>query len=72
MTKFETIGVNYQYAADSKEEAKRAFAYSCKACCNKGMRLDCDRCAIAHTHAMVVAYFSDKETQYKINEEVPK
>lgn len=75
MTKFETIGVNYQYAADSKEEAKRAFAYSCKACCNKGMRLDCDRCAIAHTHAMVVAYFADKEAksaQHKINEEVPK
>lgn len=72
MTKFETIGVNYQYAAGSKEEAKRAFAYSCKACCNKGMRLDCDRCAIAHTYAMVVAYFSDKETQHKITEEVPK
>lgn len=65
MTKFETIGVNYQYAADSKEEAKRAFAYSCKVCCNKGMRLDCDRCAIAHTHAMVVAYFSDKENTAK-------
>lgn len=72
MTKFETIGVNYQYAADSKEEAKRAFAYSCKVCCNKGMRLDCDRCAIAHTHTMVVAYFSDKETQRKITEEVSK
>lgn len=74
MTKFETIGVNYQYAANSKEEANKAFAHSCNCCCNKGMRIDCMTCAIAHTHYMVSAYFDDKEArelkalQHKINE----
>ena len=71
MTKFETIGVNYQYAANSKEEANKAFEHSCNCCCNKGMRIDCMNCAIVHTHYMVIAYFEDKEmreTQYKIGE----
>ena len=72
MTKFETIGVNYQYAASSKEEAAKAYAYSCNCCCTKGMRLDCMTCAIAHTHFMVNAYFEDREMrvkQHKINVE---
>lgn len=28
---------------------------------NKGMRIDCDHCAIACTHAMIVAIFDSKE-----------
>ena len=60
MTKFEQIGVNYQYDATSKEAANKAFQRSCECCCNKGMHIDCDHCAIAHTHALVVAYFDDK------------
>ena len=61
MNKFEQVGVNYQYSAATKKEAQRAFAHSCNCCCNKGMRLDCDNCAISHVHSMVVAYFDDKE-----------
>lgn len=57
MTKFEQTGINLQYKAETKKEAQRAFAYSCDCCCNKGMRLDCDTCAISHTHSMVVAFF---------------
>lgn len=60
MTKFERIGVNFQYDASNKEEANKSFMYSCNCCCQKGMRIDCDRCAIAHTHSLVVAYFEDK------------
>lgn len=30
MTKFEQVGVNYQYTANSKEEAGRCFRYSCR------------------------------------------
>lgn len=59
MTKFEQVGVNYQYDAKSIEQANKSFAYSCNCCCNKGMRLDCDRCAIAATHNLVVACFND-------------
>ena len=60
MIKFERIGVNLQYDADSLKEANKLFNYSCECCCTKGIRLDCDRCAIAHAHTMVAAYFSDK------------
>ena len=61
MTKFEQVGVNFQYDATSIEQANRSFAYSCNCCCHKGMRIDCDRCAIAHTHNLVVACLADKE-----------
>lgn len=60
MTKFERIGINYQYEANNIKEANKAFQHSCDCCCNKGMRLDCDRCAIAFTHSLVVAYFNDR------------
>jgi hypothetical protein len=61
MTKFETIGVNYQYDATNKNEANKSFAHSCKCCCEKGMRIECDRCAIACVHALVIACFDDNE-----------
>lgn len=60
MTKFEQIGVNYQYETNNIKEANKAFQHSCDCCCNKGMHLDCDRCAIAFTHSLVVAYFNDR------------
>ena len=66
MTKFETIGVNRQYESESTREANRAFAHSCECCCNKGMHLDCDRCAIAYVHSMVIAYFDDKANRNEV------
>lgn len=60
MIKFEQVGINLQYAATTKEQAQRSFSYSCDCCCNKGVRLDCDKCAISHVHALVMAYF-DKD-----------
>lgn len=57
MTKFEQVGINYQYDAVTKEQAIRSFHYSC----NKGMHIDCDHCAISCTHAMIVAIFDSKE-----------
>ena len=61
MTKFEQVGINFQYDAPTKEAAIKSFKYSCTCCCSKGMRLDCDRWAISHTHAMIVAIFESKE-----------
>lgn len=61
MNKFERVGVNLQYAATNKQQAQRSFSYSCDCCCNMGMRLDCDKCAISHVHSMVVAYFDKDE-----------
>jgi hypothetical protein len=65
VTKFETIGVERQQDADSKAEARKFFRGSCYACCNKGIRIECDRCAIAHVHSEVVAIFDDIEQRRK-------
>ena len=61
MTKFEQIGVNYQYDAIDKADANRYFKYSCNCCCQRGMRIECDRCAIAVAHDLVVATFDAEE-----------
>lgn len=57
VTKFEQVGVELQYEASNKHEANRSFKYSCRVCCGRGMRIECDRCAIAVTHAITVAAF---------------
>lgn len=67
MTKFEMVGVGYQYDAASKAEANKSFQYSCACCCQKGMRIECDRCAIAHTHSLVIACFNDNEKNRNAN-----
>lgn len=59
MTKFEQVGVNYQYAAETKAEANKSFKHSCDCCCNKGIRIDCDHCAIEQAHSLVIAHFAD-------------
>ena len=61
MTTFETVGVNYQYEANSIYEANKAFQYSCTCCCSKGINTPCDRCAIAYTHDLICTYFDDKK-----------
>lgn len=57
MSKFEQVGVNYQYEATNTKEAQKFFEYSCKCCCTKGIHIECDRCAIAVVHNHVVAHF---------------
>lgn len=59
MTKFETIGVQAQLDAETKQEAMKQFRWSCNCCCYRGMKLDCDRCAIASTHRETIAIFDD-------------
>lgn len=63
MTKFEQIGVNYQHAAQTKEEAMRNFKYSCNCCCHRGMHIECDRCAIEYVHNLVIASFERRDDQ---------
>lgn len=61
MTKFEQIGVNYQYDATSKEQCNKAFQHSCNCCVSRGMHIECDRCAINYVHNLMVATFETKE-----------
>ena len=60
MTKFEQVGVNFQHTAANTQEAEKSFQYSCDCCCTKGMRINCDQCAISVAHSLVVAYFDGK------------
>ena len=65
MTKFETVGVNRQFDARNIEEANKSFTNSCKCCCEKGIKLECDRCSISYTHDLICAYFNDKNNENK-------
>lgn len=57
MTKFEQVGVNFQQGALNKHEANRNFRYSCRICCNRGMQIDCDSCAISVSNTVTLAAF---------------
>ena len=59
MNKFENIGVERQYESINKAEADRNFRISCNICCNRGMHLDCDHCAIAVAHEATVIAFEE-------------
>ena len=61
MTKFEQIGINYQHDAVDKHTASKAFKHSCSICCHKRIQLDCDKCAIAVVHNMVIACFDGRK-----------
>lgn len=64
MTKFEQRGVEFQHEAACKHDAEKSFRYSCDVCCSRGMRIECDRCAIRATHEMTVAYFASEEQKH--------
>ena len=61
MTKFEQVGVNMQYDSATKEIANQMFSRSCECCCNKGLYIRCDRCAIETAHRLVIATFETWE-----------
>lgn len=63
MTKFEQVGVTFQHEAENKAQARRSFRHSCTCCCNRGMRIECDRCAIAVAHEHVIAALDSKEQE---------
>lgn len=62
--KFVETGINWLYNANSIEEANKSFKHSCHCCCVKNVHLDCDKCGIAQTHNLVVAYFNDKNKEH--------
>lgn len=61
MTFFESKGVEFQMSANTIEQADRMFNYSCQICCNRGLRIDCDRCAICCVHDQVCAAMDDEK-----------
>ena len=58
MCKFEEIGVSYQQNSASPREADRRFSVSCRICSEKGIHVECSRCAIAAAHQFALDCFS--------------
>jgi recombinational DNA repair protein RecR len=50
MTKFEQRGVDFQYRAKNKTEAKKSLHRSCDICGKIGRNNSCKHCAIASVH----------------------
>ena len=69
MTRFEEIGVELQELSRSKREAEKKFQRSCEMCCNWGLPIRCNRCAIdcAHTRMMEVFSAMRKPSQFRTN-----
>lgn len=63
MTQFEHIGVQNQMDATNIFEANRAFSSSCRFCSERGIRIECDRCAISVVHDRIVAVMKGKGFQ---------
>ena len=62
MTKFEQLGCNRQYSAETATEANTEFEISCYACthCSRCLYNSCDSCQIRLAHEYVVAALRDK------------
>ena len=43
----------------TKEMANKAFEYSCKCCCNRGLNITCDKCQIKMVHDITISIFDD-------------
>ena len=50
MTAFESRGAELQMDSASGFQARKRFENSCKLCCNRGLRIECDRCGIRVAH----------------------
>lgn len=68
MIGFERKGCELQMACETVHQAIKTFEYSCNVCCTRGVRLTCERCAIAATHENVVAAIRDFEEEKRLKE----
>ena len=63
MTRFEQIGVELQSGCRTIDQAAKTFNYSCTLCVTRGVKVLCDRCAIAIAHQQVCALLLDAEEE---------
>jgi len=67
MSRFEEVGVNRQVCAETRAQAERSFAMSCDICCNRGLRIECDRCAIQAAHERMMKVLDDVAPRIRID-----
>lgn len=61
VAKFQEVGVNRLYSANTIEELNKVYAHSCYCCSMKNMPINCDKCGIAFHHKLIITTFNDKE-----------
>ena len=57
--KFIETGIRLQQEAMTKEMANKAFEYSCKCCCNRGLNISCEKWQIKMVHDITISIFDD-------------
>jgi len=62
MTAFESRGVELQMECESKSQAEKRFEHSCNLCCKRGLRIECDRCAISVVHDKIQKMMGSSST----------
>lgn len=59
MTKFEQIGISILDEVTTLSELYRAYNRSCFICCNKGLHIDCEHCAIADKYILKKSFLQE-------------
>ena len=59
MSGFESRGVELQMESTSRFQAQKRFEHSCDLCCNRGLRIECDRCSIRSTHETLMGILDE-------------
>lgn len=63
MTRFEEIGRDKITLSVTMEQCDRNFKKSCELCCTRGMRLECERCAINDAYDTAKFIFKYRASQ---------
>lgn len=61
MTYFEAKGVDIQCSCQNEFQSRKQFERSCECCCTRGLRIDCDSCAIRSAHENLLEAFASRK-----------
>lgn len=61
VAKFQEVGVNRLYSANTIDELNKFYGNSCHCCCVKNVPLDCEKCGIAFHHKLILTTFNNEE-----------
>ena len=66
MTYFESKGVEIQGNCLNEFQARKQFERSCECCCMRGLRINCDSCAVKAAHEQVLDAFASSKLSSRI------
>lgn len=63
VAKFQEIGVNRLYLADSIYELNKTFERTCFCCAMRNMPINCDKCGVSYHHILLATTFNDNNNE---------